>query len=135
MNLHVGIVVTYLSYGSPGSFVRVYEICKSLTNLGVSCTILTPFEEDVSNIKDVKMELIPSRLSKASLSSTAYRIASRLMTSTLGAKLLFSNMSFKRIVSTLSNGISQILDKGGYDILHAIQPHSGIACAPVCKKY
>ncbi len=133
-NLHVGLVVTYLSYGSPGSFVRVHEICKSLTNLGIHCTILTPFEEDVSNIDDVSMELIPSGFAKVGLSSNLYHIASKLMTSRIGMRLLFSKISFDRIIKSLSVGLSQILQKADYDIVHAIQPHSGIACSAICEK-
>lgn len=131
----MGFVVSYLSHGSPGSFVRIYEICKTLNRLGIHSTILTPFEEELGNIQDTSLMIIPTSFSKVGLSSSVYRLASKLMTSKIGARILFSNLPFNRITKTLSSGLSDVLKKKTFDIIHAVQPHSAVACSTLCQQY
>jgi len=132
--LNVGFVVSHVSHGSPGSFVRVHEIAKHLTALGVKATILTPFVEDLANISDVEMELIPSAASEIGLSTIGYKIARKMASSRLTARVFLSERSISRIATNISSGLSQILESRKFDILHAVQPVAALACIPLVRK-
>jgi hypothetical protein len=110
--LNIGFIVTYLSHGSPGSFHRIYEICKHLSNNNkLECSILSPFSEDVNNIKDIDMCLIPSIMSKIHFSSIAYKIASRIASSRLSTNFFLTEPSTTQIVDIVRKGLYQVLKK------------------------
>ncbi|AIC16431.1 glycosyltransferase family 4 protein [Nitrososphaera viennensis] len=133
--MKIAFVVTHLSYGSPGSFVRVQEIARHLDKLGVATTILTPFEEDLVNVSDVKVEFIPSSMSKIGLMSTAYKLIRKTAYSRLTSGLFLSEGSFTRMASIIEGGMQKILQKQEFDILHAVQPIAALACSALANKY
>jgi len=132
--MHIGFVVSHLSHGSPGSFERTRMMCKHLDKLGIRSTILTPFEEDVHNIHDIDMELIPNALSGTGLSTLGYGALRKFSSYKLLSKIFLSDLSLKRMVKSISVGLSQIMRTKKFDIINAVQPIAGLACIPVVKE-
>lgn len=133
--MNIGFVVTHISHGSPGSFVRIHEISKHLSKLGLKATILTPFAEDINNITDVDVRLIPNTMSKLGLSSLGYNIARRMARSTVASSFFLSDLSINRMVENLRSGLRSIVREKQFDILHAVQPIAGLACAQIAREF
>ena len=70
--MNVNFVITHLTHGSPGSFYRPYELLKELIFQGHNGKLLTPFSQDVKNITDVPIELIPNITKKYIPQNFAY---------------------------------------------------------------
>ena len=133
--LRIAFIMTHLSHGSPGSFVRVQEIAKSLSEIGIDSTILTPYNEDVKNIHEPKLELIPNLMAKLGMSSFAYKTAKKLSSTKITSKLFLSDKSISRMISLTRNGMRKVLRNKKFDILHAVQPISALACAPLAREF
>lgn len=133
--MNVGFIITHISHGSPGSFERIHELSRHLMNLGVNSTILTPFAEDKNNVTDVGMQLIGSTTAKLGLSSMIYKIARKMASSSLTSSLFLSNTSIMRMVNNIRHGLYSGLKQRRFDILHAVQPIAGLACAPIAKEF
>jgi len=131
--MKVNFVVTHLSHGSPGSFYRPYEIVKELSNQGITTKIFTPFEQDVKNIKDIQIELLPNISSKLMVSNFAYRTLRNLIYNKHMSKLVsydkFLKSSSKRIAKSLDN-----IETNPPDIIQAEQQVAALACLKFGKK-
>lgn len=131
--MNVGFVVTHLSHGSPGSFVRVQEMAQYLSRLDFPSTILTPFKEDVINITSTETCLIPNAMAKFGTSSISYKVAKRLSASPLTSLFFLSEGSISRMTRLIAKGMEEILRRRTFDVLHAIQPIASLACAPLAR--
>jgi glycosyltransferase involved in cell wall biosynthesis len=133
--LKIGFIVTFLSHGNPGSIVRIQEISKYLYKSKVSTTILTPYAEDIVNLSDNDVQLIPTTISNIGISSMAYRVASKMGSIRLGSNLLLSNQSIRRMVEVVRKGLQRVLRDTRFDILHAVQPYAALACTSLIKEF
>lgn len=133
-SLKICFILTHTSRGSAGSFVRIHQICKHLTDKNVQVTIFTPFSEDLGD-KQVDIRLLPNKMSRGGFSSLAYKIARKMASSSLTSKLFLSEASISRMVDSLKNGIRHIQDENKFDVIHAVQPIAGLAAAKVAREY
>jgi glycosyltransferase involved in cell wall biosynthesis len=115
--------------------VRIQEISSHLNKQNISSTILTPFKEDISNVRELNLQLIPSPLASAGLMSATYKLLRKVANSTMTSGLFLSESSFKRMANVIERGLSKILRANDFDVLHAIQPIASIACAKLAEEY
>lgn len=133
--MNIGFVVSHLSHGSPGSFERTRLMCRHLNGLGVTTTLLTPYQEDVYRITDVDMQLIPNTMASIGLSSFGYMLIRKFASHRTTSKLFLSDKSILRMVNNIRSGIHKILKEKRFDVLNAVQPIAGLACARIAKEF
>lgn len=131
--LNIRFVVTHLSHGSPGSFYRPYELAKQLLYHNIDAKILTPSEEDVKNIKDVPMIMLPNIGQKLKITNIGYHAMRRFVYN----KILSNVIPYDKLLILLSNKISSSLEKSldvHPDILQGEQEVAALASIKVGKK-
>lgn len=133
--MKIGFVVTFLSHGNPGSIVRIQEIARHLSRSGIETTILSPFTEDVENLSENSVKLIPTPITKTGVSSMAYRLGSKLVSIKKASRLVLSDSYIDRIVSLIRGGLYRVLKDTEFDVLHAVQPYAALACASLSKQF
>lgn len=129
--MKVAFIVTHISRGSPGSFERIRLLCTHLNNKGIECTILTPYEEELTS--GVRIKRIPTLMSKLRISSASYSLVRKLSNSRIGSKILLSEVALDRMIKSLIVDITKTLMKNKFDIIHAVQPIAGLACVNLPK--
>ena len=131
--LIVRFVVTHLSHGSPGSFYRPYELAKQLLNQNVDAKIFTPSEEDVKNIIDVPMIMLPNIGQKLKITNFGYHAIRKFVYN----KFLSNIIPYDKLLISLSNKISSSLEKSldvHPDIIQGEQEVAALASLKVGKK-
>lgn len=108
---------------------------KSLQEIGIHTTILTPFPEEQRNIRDVHVEVVPSMLSKIGLSSLIYKLGRKMALSKLTGKIFVSEKMTFSAANSLNAGLKIILKKNKFDLIHAAQQHASLATIPVVKEF
>ena len=112
--MNIRFVVTHLSYGSPASFYRPYEMAKYLTNIGAESKILTPFEEDARNISGVPMIKMQNITQKLGASSFAYNSLRKIIYS----KTLSRLISYDKLLNSLAEKTAKNIEKS-LDVLNS----------------
>lgn len=125
--MHVGFVVTHTSFGSPGSFQRIKIISDCLVKFGIETTIFTPFTYDKDKMKDTKILVMPTLLSRVGLSSFAYNIGRTMSTSPTLSNFFLSQSNISHMSDSIYRGLMQALKNYKIDIIHAVQPIAGSA--------
>ena len=133
--MKIAIIITHPIKGSSGTFERMHEIAKHLKSETINPIILTPFKEDISNVKDIEMRWIPNSLSTFGISTFVYKLVRKINSSRQGFKLFISDNSMNILTSNLEKGLSKIFEKEKFDIIHAVQPIAALASSNLSKKY
>ncbi|RZD38580.1 MAG: hypothetical protein CXT78_14830 [Thaumarchaeota archaeon] len=131
--MNVRFVVTHLSHGSPGSFYRPYEMAKQLQYHNIDAKIFTPSEEDVKNIRDVPMMMLPNIGQKFKITNFGYHAMRKFVYN----KFLSNIIPYDKLLISLSNKISKSLEKSldaNIDIIQGEQEVAALASIKVGKK-
>lgn len=126
--------MTHPTKGSSGTFERMHEIAKHLKSETIEPVILTPFQEDIENVKDIEMRWIPNSISSFGISTFVYKFIRKIYSSRYGFKLFISDSSMNRLTSNLENGLTKIFEKEKFDIIHAVQPIAAFGSTRLSKK-
>lgn len=129
--MRVAFVLTHTNRGSPGSFERIRHLSIHLDKQGIECTILTPYDEDQTSMPNIEMEVIPNWINSMKLSSLSYSVFRKLSSSRLGSKIFLSENALRRASTNLAKGIGRIVEREGFDIIHAVQPVAALACLQI----
>jgi len=130
--LNTAFLITHISYESPGSFYRPYELAKHLIKMGEEATIYTPFRENLKN-SDVPIHTIPISTPKI-FSNFIYHSMRKLLYN----KKLSKIIPYDKILLSSSKKLEQSLTKmqlNNFDIFQGEQEVASLAAVNLGRKF
>jgi len=131
--MDICFVVTQPSRGSPGTFERIHSIVKHLRIFRIGARVLTPFPEDITNYPDIRVESIPTSLSRIGMESLAYSIGRMLHSYKPSSNLFLSHKSIMTQIEMITKGIENKITNTNTDIIHTVQPWASLACSRLAQ--
>jgi len=106
--MKISFIMPHLSYGSPGSFFRPYEIAKRLSKFQIEHTFYSPFSQDVKYYDDISMQKIPGFSEKSA--NSFYSILRKLIYNYNLSKFIPYDNMVEKLAQKIVNGIEKNLD-------------------------
>ena len=132
-NLSVGFVISHPFHGSPGSVLRVRELSRGLSNLGVKVHIYTPYMPNQNWGKNITFHRLPSTASTLKLNETAYNLTRRVINNRFLIKIVLSQRLLDNQINNLAKSLIETI-KEDIDILQGEQELAAAACVKAGKE-
>lgn len=130
--LSVGFVVSHSFYGSPGSILRVRELSKSLTKLGVTCHIFSPFSYEAWGPNIFFHKIFSSLFG---LQDTIYNLTRKMMYDPfLMRHVILKKNILENMINRFSKALLKSLSGKKIDIIQGEQEIAAIACLRLSNK-
>ena len=130
--LSVGFVVSHSFYGSPGSILRVRELSKSLTKLGVTCHIFSPFSYEAWGPNIFFHKIFSSLFG---LQDTIYNLTRKMMYDPfLMRHVILKKNILENMINRFSKALLKSLSGKKIDIIQGEQELAANACLRISKK-
>ncbi len=129
----VGLVVTHPFHGSPGSILRVRELSKSLSNMGVNVHIYSYYTSTENWGDKVTFHKLKSLTSTLGLTDISYKITRRALNNHYFINHIMSKKMLDNSINSLANNLVDSV-KEDLDLIQGEQEIAAAACVRARKE-
>jgi glycosyltransferase involved in cell wall biosynthesis len=127
-DLSIGFVISHPFHGSPGSILRVRELSKGLSNLGVKVHIYSPYSSDENWGNNINFHKLANLSSTLKVNDISYRLSRWALNNYFFMHHIISKNMLDSAINSLAKSLTNSIDTGDLDLIQGEQEIAAIAC-------